>query len=80
MSENTKKSNSKNCCLGQGMVEYILVFVAIVVVVITVVGPGGILSKKIDQSLNKAFVEGAKCMTSAICYDSDPAQCSTLCP
>jgi len=59
------------------MIEYILVFVAIVVVLIAIVGPGGVLSDRIDQSLNEAVV-GARCMTNAICYD--PAGCNSICP
>jgi len=66
-----------NYCLGQGMVEYILVFVAIVVVLIAAVGPNGLFIKKIDESLNEA-TRGVKCMTAAICYD--PAGCPNICP
>jgi len=74
---NTKKSQSRNYRLGQSMIEYMLVFVAIVAVLIVALGPGGILSGKIDESLNMA-VEGAKCMTDAICYD--PEGCDSICP
>ena len=77
MTRNFKKSRSTKNSLGQSMIEYILLFVAIIVVLIAAVGPNGILSKKIDQSLNEA-VEGAKCMTDAICYDPDG--CNTMCP
>jgi hypothetical protein len=63
------------------MIEYILVFVAIVVVLIVALAPGGLFSNSVDQSLNEA-IEGAKCMTSAICYDTDPTgnTCGSICP
>lgn len=74
MLKNHKKSNLKNNHQGQNMIEYILVFVAVVVFLITAVGPGGIFSNKIEESLGNAVL-GAKCMTAAICYEPDPADC-----
>lgn len=74
---NAKKLQSKNYRLGQSMIEYILAFVAVVVVLIVAVGPGGILSSRIDESINEA-IQGARCMTDAICYD--PAGCTSICP
>jgi len=77
MSNKTKKSYSKNYRLGQGMIEYILVFVAVVIVLIAALGSGGMFSDKIDESLNEAIV-GARCMTDKICYDPDG--CDSICP
>ncbi len=68
MLKNHKKSNLKINYNGQSMIEYILVFVAVVVFLIAAVGPGGIFSNKIEESLGNAVL-GAKCMTTAICYD-----------
>ena len=61
------------------MIEYILLFAGVIVILIVIAGPGGVLSSKIEESLDKA-AEGVKCMTNAICYDSDPAGCATVCP
>jgi len=72
-----KISHPKNYNLGQGMIEYILVFVAVVVALVSTVGPNGLFFKKIDQSLNEA-TKGVKCMTDAICYDPDG--CVNMCP
>ena len=80
MLKNHKKSNLKINYKGQSMIEYILAFVAVVVFLIVAVGPGGIFSNKIEESLGNAVL-GAKCMTTAICYD--PAGCPTpppVCP
>ena len=70
-----------NSRLGQSMIEYILVFVAVVVVLLVAVGPGGILSDKIDESLNEA-IEGAKRMTIDTCCDlnRNPLECPNVCP
>lgn len=70
-----KKPTLKSSRTGQNMIEYILVFVAVVVFLITTVGPGGMYSNKIEESLGNAVL-GAKCMTAAICYELDPADCS----
>ncbi len=80
MLKNHKKSNLKINYKGQSMIEYILAFVAVVVFLIVAVGPGGIFSNKIEESLGNAVL-GAKCMTTAICYD--PNGCPTppsICP
>jgi len=79
MLSKTKKSHFKNYCSGQSMIEYILLFVAVIVVLIVAAGPSGIISNKLDESLGKAAV-GVKCMTNAICYDPDPTACATVCP
>ena len=76
---NSKKSHSKNYRLGQSMIEYILLFAAVITILIVAVGPGGIFSSKIEESLEKA-AEGVRCMTNAICYDSDPLGCANVCP
>ena len=79
MLKNHKKSNLKINYKGQSMIEYILAFVAVVVFLIVAVGPGGIFSNKIEESLGNAVL-GAKCMTTAICYASSCPTPPSICP
>jgi hypothetical protein len=76
MLKRTKKIGSKDFRTGQSMVEYVLVFVAVIVVLITALGPGGFLASQVDQSISEA-VSGIDCMAQSVCYGS--AGCDSMC-
>jgi len=61
---------------GQSMIEYILVFVAVITVLLVALGPTGIFTQRFNESLD-ASVTGIECMSLQTCYD--PAGCSPTC-
>lgn len=71
-----KKYRLKGSRAGQNMIEYILVFAGVVAVLVIAAGPGGILTRKIDESVNEA-VRGIGCAAYDTCYD--PAGCPAVC-
>ena len=54
------------------MIEYMLVFVGVIVVLIIAVGPNGLLTGNLDRTLDVAS-QGVVCMALEECYD--PAGC-----
>lgn len=53
---------------GQSTIEYMLIFVAIVVVVLAALAPGGFLTKSIEKSLDYS-IQGVETMANATVYN-----------
>jgi ABC-type transport system involved in cytochrome c biogenesis permease component len=47
------KNQRLNLQSGQNMVEYLLLFAAVIVILMTALGPNGFLTKVVDNSLNR---------------------------
>ncbi|MFT7538881.1 MAG: hypothetical protein ACI9F2_001032, partial [Lysobacterales bacterium] len=59
---------------GQSMLEYLLMFAAVVTVLITAIGPTGFLTAKFDQT--KTSIAIAECMAISQCFD---IACDVVC-
>ena len=66
---------AKRSSIGQSMVEYLLLVTAVVVVLILAVGPNGMFTRRVDDTVDRAMF-GTKCLVQQVCYD--PAGCAPV--
>ena len=76
MLKRIKKFLARNPSSGQNMTEYVLVFAGVVFALVVALGPSGMITQKIGDTMNLAM-GGTKCIAMQTCFD--PAGCPTVC-
>ncbi|MCA9408407.1 MAG: DUF4215 domain-containing protein [Candidatus Omnitrophica bacterium] len=61
---------------GQNIIEYLLVFIAVILVVFLILQPNGYITKKTEEVFDKSMI-GVGCIMQDICYEKDG--CTWVC-
>ncbi|MCD4781540.1 MAG: hypothetical protein K8S27_13480 [Candidatus Omnitrophica bacterium] len=62
---------------AQNMVEYLLVFTAVLMVLIMTLGPSGVITSEIKDSIELS-VNAIGVMARCVCYDADGTPCAPI--